>query len=67
MFEDSEAGITAAREGGMYVVGLGEREQVKQAHFTLANPGDILLDDLIETAQRRQPYQPTYISQMKEV
>jgi beta-phosphoglucomutase len=37
VFEDAEAGVKAARDGGFWTVGLGPAERVAQAHRVRAN------------------------------
>ena len=37
VFEDAEAGVKAARDGGFWTVGLGPMERVKQAHRVRVN------------------------------
>ena len=37
VFEDAEAGVKAARDGGFWTVGLGPMERVKQAHRVRAS------------------------------
>ncbi len=37
VFEDAEAGVKAARDGGFWTVGLGPYERVRQAHRVRAN------------------------------
>ncbi|MNJ42626.1 Beta-phosphoglucomutase [compost metagenome] len=41
VFEDSQAGIEAAKAAGMKTVGLGSKEALKEADFVFANMSEI--------------------------
>ena len=47
VFEDAQAGIEAARNGGMYIIGVGEAENLKNADFVIPGFETITLDQLI--------------------
>jgi len=47
VFEDAQAGIEAARNGGMYIIGVGEPENLKNADFVIPGFETITLDQLI--------------------
>jgi beta-phosphoglucomutase len=49
-FEDSEAGIAAARIAGMFVVGVGEQPEVQRADFVLPQLNMTSLDTILEAA-----------------
>ncbi len=45
--EDAEAGIEAALEAGMFVVGIGPPERVEQSHFHFSNVSEINLKKIL--------------------
>jgi beta-phosphoglucomutase len=47
VFEDSQAGVEAARTAGMFVVGVGDGYLTAQAHFSVPSLRDVALDDLM--------------------
>lgn len=47
VFEDAEAGIAAARECGMYAVGIGDPARVGAADLIVPNVAHLRLDDLL--------------------
>ena len=47
VFEDAQAGIEAARNGGMNTIGVGEPENLKNADFVIPGFETITLDQLI--------------------
>ena len=48
VFEDAQAGIEAARNGGMYVIGVGEPENLNNADFVIPGFETITCDQLIK-------------------
>jgi beta-phosphoglucomutase len=48
VFEDAEAGVEAALAAGMKCVGVGNYQQLKQAHKVVAKTGEFQLADLTE-------------------
>ena len=46
VFEDAQAGIDAARNGGMYVIGIGKPENLKNADFVIPGFERLNLDQL---------------------
>jgi len=48
VIEDAEAGVTAAKAGGMSVIGLGSIEQVGNAHLVLENLEKVNWQNLVE-------------------
>jgi len=46
VFEDAQAGIDAARNGGMYVIGIGQPENLKNADFVIPGFETLNLDQL---------------------
>lgn len=46
VFEDAQAGIDAARNGGMYVIGIGKPENLKNADFIIPGFETMNLDQL---------------------
>lgn len=53
VFEDSLAGITAARACGMYTVGVGSSAEVHQAHQVIPDFEAVSIDQIIEAAQQQ--------------
>lgn len=47
VFEDAEAGVEAARTGGMYAVGLGPESRVAGAHIILPALDGVRLDKIL--------------------
>jgi beta-phosphoglucomutase len=47
VFEDAQAGIIAAKNAGMFAVGVGKPENLKGADFYINNFKNIKLDDII--------------------
>lgn len=54
VFEDSRAGVEAARTAGMFVVGVGDGQLTSQAHFSVPSLRDVVLADLMERYQSVQ-------------
>lgn len=50
-FEDSRAGVEAARTAGMFVVGVGGGQLIREAHFIVPSLRDVELGDLIARFQ----------------
>jgi beta-phosphoglucomutase len=50
-FEDSGAGVEAARTAGMFVVGVGEGQLTSDAHFSVPSLREVALADLISRYQ----------------
>ncbi|MCB0688278.1 MAG: beta-phosphoglucomutase [Saprospiraceae bacterium] len=48
VFEDAANGIEAARKAGMWVVGMGAPEQIKDAHMTISSFLDVEPKDIID-------------------
>ncbi|TLN28241.1 HAD family hydrolase, partial [bacterium] len=48
VFEDAAAGVAAARAGGMWAVGIGPRERLKDAHLVYADLEVITVADLFD-------------------
>jgi len=46
VFEDAQAGIDAARNGGMHIVGIGQPENLKNADFVIPGFAKINVDQL---------------------
>lgn len=46
VFEDAEAGVEAAINGGMYCIGIGSKDILKKAHLVLSGFYDITFDKL---------------------
>ena len=46
VFEDAQAGIDAARNGGMHVIGIGQPENLKNADFVIPGFETLNLDQL---------------------
>ena len=46
VFEDAQAGIDAARNGGMYVIGIGQSENLKNADFVIPGFETLNMDQL---------------------
>ena len=44
VFEDAQAGIDAARNGGMHIIGIGLPENLKNAEFVIPGFGNMNLD-----------------------
>jgi kojibiose phosphorylase len=51
--EDSQAGVQAARHGGFYVVGVGDKAG-DEAHATLPNLADVSLSQLFEMVTKQE-------------
>ncbi|MCX6236240.1 MAG: beta-phosphoglucomutase [Bacteroidia bacterium] len=47
VFEDAQAGIDAARNGGMHIIGIGQPENLKNADFVIPGFETMRLDQLI--------------------
>ncbi len=47
VFEDSRAGVEAARTAGMFVVGVGSGELTEQAHYSVPGMQDVVLAELV--------------------
>lgn len=45
VFEDAEAGVEAALKGGMFVVGIGEKEILGKAHYVIPGFNNVSPDD----------------------
>lgn len=48
VFEDSQAGVEAARTAGMFVVGVGSGDLTAQAHISVPGMQDVALAELLE-------------------
>jgi beta-phosphoglucomutase len=46
VFEDAQAGIDAARNGGMHVIGIGQPENLKNADFVISGFKTLNLDQI---------------------
>jgi len=46
VFEDAQAGIDAARNGGMYIIGIGKPENLTNADFVIPGFATLNLDQL---------------------
>lgn len=46
VFEDAQAGIDAARNGGMHIIGIGQPENLKNAEFVIPGFETLNLDQL---------------------
>ena len=46
VFEDAQAGIDAARNGGMSVIGIGKGENLKNADFVIPGFANMNIDQL---------------------
>ena len=46
VFEDAQAGIDAARNGGMYVIGIGTEENLKNADYVIPGFANLNIDQL---------------------
>lgn len=46
VFEDAQAGIDAARNGGMHVIGIGQPENLKNADFVIPGFKSLNLDQI---------------------
>jgi beta-phosphoglucomutase-like phosphatase (HAD superfamily) len=59
-FEDSEAGVTAARLAGMYVVGIGPGSMLNAAHAAFPRLDAFTFDWLLRAGQEheRQAFAP---------
>lgn len=55
VFEDAEAGVTASREAGMWVVGLGPLDRVGKAHLVLPDLEGVRWVDICERLHRCHP------------
>jgi beta-phosphoglucomutase len=62
-FEDSYAGITAARRGGMFTVGVGSQESMEPAHLVISDFGAVQLAEILYAARQRLMQQPQFASQ----
>jgi beta-phosphoglucomutase len=51
--EDSQAGVQAARHGGFYVIGVGDKAG-HEAHATLAHLADVSLSQLFEMVTKQE-------------
>jgi beta-phosphoglucomutase len=50
-FEDSRAGVEAARTAGMFVVGVGDGQLTREAHFSVPSLREVALADLMNRYQ----------------
>ncbi|GAP14341.1 beta-phosphoglucomutase [Longilinea arvoryzae] len=48
VFEDAAAGIEAARAGGMWAIGIGPHERLKNAHWVYPGLNEISVTDLLD-------------------
>lgn len=48
VFEDSRAGVEAARTAGMFVVGVGDGQLTQEAHVSVSSLREIVLSDLMD-------------------
>ena len=46
VFEDAQAGVDAARNGGMHIIGIGQPENLKNAEFVIPGFETLNLDQL---------------------
>lgn len=46
VFEDAQAGIDAARNGGMHIIGIGQSENLRNAEFVIPGFENLNLDQL---------------------
>jgi kojibiose phosphorylase len=63
-FEDSEAGIEAARKGGMFVVGVGDQPEAQQAELVLSQLDTMPLVAILEAAHQQQLPQPSPVNRV---
>jgi beta-phosphoglucomutase len=54
VFEDAKAGIEAAKSGGMYCVGIGEKENLKNADYWLNGFVDVTFNTLIKNLNSKE-------------
>jgi kojibiose phosphorylase len=54
VFEDAEAGIQAALEGGMWAVGVGPENRVGEAHIIIPNFDGVTWPDLLKRLNNMQ-------------
>lgn len=47
VFEDAKAGIEAALAGGMWAVGIGKKDDLPKAHWTINNFSDITIETVV--------------------
>ena len=53
VFEDAEAGVSAALEGGFWVVGLGDPANVGRAHVLMADLSQASVKTILEAVEQR--------------
>jgi beta-phosphoglucomutase len=46
VFEDAQAGIDSARNGGMHIIGIGQPENLKNAEFVIPGFATLNMDQL---------------------
>ncbi len=66
VFEDSKAGILAARECGMVAIGVGQKTHLRHAHLVLPDLGAMSLENILEAVQQIQTCQPSLTSEAEE-
>lgn len=52
VFEDSEVGVAGAVRAGMYVVGIGQRDALKEASIVLPGIDALVLEDLLHASKQ---------------